>query len=468
MPEEIKWKNFTELAKFKNNDKQLYAWKLLKQENCKYLLYGGAMHGGKSYFLRWAAIGLSLLFYKQTGQAGISIGLFSENYPTLRDRQISRIKMEFPAWLGELKSTQNEGHCFFIRDEYGGGKILLRNLDDPSKYQSTEFAAILVEELTKNTEEVFNILKTRLRYPNIKNTKFVGATNPGGVGHTWCQKRWIHCNGGGNEQNLYHYVKATLDDNKFTTDEYRQSLNDLPERLYKAYVLGDWDAFEGQFFYTFNPQIQLIEPHEIPEGWTLVGSLDPAWGGVGSFGLQARDYDGKIYRIATLVQEKMSADERAIAIKSFIQNNKYTGGRMPSIIVSGHDAWAKKDRYAIMASDKTMYDVFADNGLYLTKAILDRQNGWGALRAVMPNDYFIFKNYNQELVDQLAQTLGDEKHKDDILGCGNNPHVVDHTIEEARYGNFALYIPPTPKSSQKENVFAIIHEKSRRKVATTF
>ena len=443
----MQWQNFTELAKFQ--PKQLEAWKLLKQEDCKYLLYGGAMHGGKSYFLRWASIGLALMFFKETRASGIPIGLFSEDYPTLRDRQISRIKQEFPQWLGQLKSTEAEGLCFFIAPEYGAGRILLRNLDDPSKYQSSEFAAILVEELTKNTEQTFTDLRTRLRFPGLSNPKFIGATNPGGIGHVWCQRHWIKRNSGDKEQLMFKYIPANLNDNKFTTESYRNQIDALPERLRRAYRDGDWDAFEGQFFYTFNPTDQLIEPFKIPKEWTLFGSIDPGWGGWGSFGLQARDFTGKIFRVGTLYEKEKSPQERAESAIKFIEGNKFTDGRMPSMIVSGHDAWARKDRFAVMTTERTFADVFGANGLYLTKATIDRHNGWGAMRSVMPKNYFIFKYHNAKLVEQLSQTITDEHDAEDIQGRGNDQRVEDHALDEARYGLMAMWTPSEPKEEVK-------------------
>jgi len=405
---------FTDLASFQ--PKQLEAWSALFNPKSKYILYGGAMHGGKSYFLRWAALGLAI-YYSQVARAGVPVGLFSEDYPTLKDRQISKMASEFPDWLGRLSETKAEGYCFFLHPEFGGGRILLRNLDDPSKYMSTEFAAICVEELTKNSLETFINLRTRLRYPNIDNVKFVGVTNPGGLGHVWCKRYWVDRNSGDPEQHLFKYIPATLDDNRFTTEAYRLQLESLPERQRLAYMHGDWSAFEGQFFNTFDLNKQLIEPFQIDPGWELVGSLDPGWGGTLSFGLQARDFTGVEYRIATYYVAEKGADEHAHAINEFIDTNKFTGGRRPSVIVSGHDAWSRKDRYAVMASDKTMADIFASAGIILTKAVLDRPNGWGALKSVMPDKYKIFKYFNTPLVEQLTQTLTDENKPFDIQGC---------------------------------------------------
>src|SRR3990167_4628617 len=133
--------------------KQKTALDQLLNPQCKYLLYGGAMAGGKSYLLRWAALYYSLWLSLEFNVRDIPVGLFSEDYPTLKDRQISRIVREFPPYLGELRDSHDEGFAFFINSQYGGGRILLRNLDDPSKYMSSEFAGVFVEELTRNEEQ---------------------------------------------------------------------------------------------------------------------------------------------------------------------------------------------------------------------------------------------------------------------------------------------------------------------------
>lgn len=272
--------------------KQLEALRMLLDPKCKYLLYGGAMSGGKSYLLRWGALAYSLYLYRTTGIKGIPIGLFSEDYPTLKDRQISRIQHEFPAWLGTLKNSDIDGLAFTVADEYGGGKILLRNLDDPSKYMSTEFAGEFVEELTRNQEQTFMELRNRLRYPGIDQVKFMGATNPGGVGHGWVKKLFIDHNTQDPEQNRFYYVHANAYDNQYISPEYIKQLESLPENLKKAYLEGSWDVFAGQYFPEIGSRHRIVP--FVPRDSVITGGMD--WGRANPFSFHLATINKIFYR----------------------------------------------------------------------------------------------------------------------------------------------------------------------------
>ena len=75
---------FSELCKF--TDKQWEATETA--DGKKYMLYGGARGGGKSYWLRWYLL-RRVLEYKARG-INVDVMLACEDYPSLKGRQIGK------------------------------------------------------------------------------------------------------------------------------------------------------------------------------------------------------------------------------------------------------------------------------------------------------------------------------------------------------------------------------------------
>ena len=275
-----------------------------KQRECieatdkyRFVLYGGAGGGGKSYLLRWWCLRQLLKRFAETGIQGLMVGLFSVDYPTLQDRQISKIEREFPEWLGETKRTEKEGLCFFVKQEYGGGRIALRNLQDPNSYKSAEFCDIAIEELTENDRSVFeDLVLFRLRTPGIARPVFLAATNPTGKGLQWVKSLWIDRKFPKELQHIkheFHFVQALLEHNPHIGPEYRESLKGLPEKKRRALLDGDWTIPEGQYFINFEESerkvphaivMQIVQPwwnHWISQDWGFKHASPLHWHAVG-------------------------------------------------------------------------------------------------------------------------------------------------------------------------------------------
>lgn len=260
-----------------------------------YTLYGGAAGGGKSYILRWTLVYLLVRWYKTTKIKGIRVGLFCEDYPSLQDRHLSKIRLEFPVWLGRYKESTHE---LTLSPQLGGGVICFRNLDNPSKYLSSEFAAIAIDELTLNVQGVFDFLRMRLRWPGIENTKFIAGTNPGGIGHGWVKNLFIDMKLPPELEayrNKIAFVRAKVTDNPHLPQSYIDNLNTLPEALRRAYLEGDWDIFEGQVFTEWRKELHVCEPFEIPASWSRFRSLDWGYSKPYSIHWYAVDHDGVLY-----------------------------------------------------------------------------------------------------------------------------------------------------------------------------
>ena len=246
----------SELAHF--TDRQMEAVQCVK--NHRFLLYGGARGGGKSYFLRW----FLLLFV--IDHPGVTVGLFCNTFPELKDRQISKMAEEFPEYLGAIRDRQDKGLGFYLHERLGGGLIALRNLDDVEKYRSAEFAAIGDDEVTLHDLETFNFLRGSLRWAGLDRPVYVGGTNPGGKGHGWVKDFWIDRafpKEMAGIKNEFAFVRSLPSDNPYLAQTYWDDLNSLPPNLSRAWVYGDWDIFEGQAF-QFNRERHVI--NRMPNG----------------------------------------------------------------------------------------------------------------------------------------------------------------------------------------------------------
>ena len=295
----------TDVAKF--TERQLEAVTHIDSGNVKFLLYGGALGGGKSYFLRWILVRLLMYWFMNKGLKHVQVMLACEDYPSLKDRQLSKIGLEFPVWLGRSYSDhQAYGRCFMLNNEYGGGILCFRNLDDPSKYQSSEWAAIAVDELTKNDVETFTHLRMRLRWPGLLDSEcpFIGGTNPGGIGHNYVKALWMDKNfpieftKPIDYRGMFAYVPSKAEDNPYLDAAYWQMLGTLPPHLRTAFKDGSWDVFVGQAFQEWSRTYHVVEPISplVPEGRPLYMTFDWGFGKPFSVGWWWIDSDGRKYR----------------------------------------------------------------------------------------------------------------------------------------------------------------------------
>lgn len=406
-------------------DRQLEFFKAMDSHT--YTLYGGAKGGGKSYILRWAVVRQLMKYAKEQGKIGVRGVIFCEDYPALTDRQISKIKTEFPAWLGTLSDSQTDGLSFRLDAKWGGGVVALRNLDNPSKYASSEFAVVAIDEVTKNQKETFDQLRSIRRWPGIENTKWIGGTNPGDIGHAWVKKLFV--------DRLFTpedplpeqvaFVPSLPTDNPHNATSYIEELKRLPEKLRKAYLEGNWDVFEGQYFSEWDKTHHVVSPFPIPPSWKKYRAYDYGYENPACCKWYAVDYDGRVWVYREKYWQKghrQDADLQAKEIVRLSEGESYEWSVADPAIFS---PTGMTDR----SGGQTIAETFIRNGVTFMPASNRRIDGWSLMHKHLRwNEHELPKMmYFSTCLDSIRTipTLVHDKIKPEDLDSDGEDHAAD-------------------------------------------
>jgi len=362
-----------------------------------------------------------------------------------------------------------------------GARIFLCHMEDEKNkfdHDGIEYQYVGFDEIQQFTITQYLYLQSRLR-STVRGlfTRVRGTGMAVGSGWWWVRKRFNlsepgierfytgtddpETNPKGIEVAADHpdarsrvFILGLLSENTYVNrQEYEANVKQLGTRYERAMLRHDWDAFGGDFFKEFDFTTEVIDPFQVPEEWPLICSIDPGWGGICAASLLARDFEEKVHLIGTYYEQGRNNDQNADGIYDFWKENIFTSGRTPNFFIAGKDAWAQKDRYAIHQSELDFAGVFQSHGMMLQPAVTDRINGWGTLRNLMSDRFFVFKGYNDPFLDEIVSVMADEKVPEDIQGRGNDPKVKDHALDNVRYGCMALYVPHAKKDQPKVPTF---------------
>ena len=273
------------------------------EDTHRFIAFGGARGGGKSWAVRVKAVLLALRY------PGIKIMIVRKTYPELRANHITPLK-ELVGKTAVFKETAKE---FLFKN---GSVIKLgycRNIKDLDRYQGTEVDVLFLDEATQLTEEQYDRFKACVRGVNDYPKRVYLTCNPGGVGHAFVKRLFIdRAYKSGENPDDYVFYKSLVTDNAALMEndpEYIKRLEALPPKLRRAWLDGDWNIFDGQFFEEFRDDpkhykdrmfTHVIEPFEIPDGWNIVRSFDFGFAKPFSCDWWAIDYDGRAYLILQL------------------------------------------------------------------------------------------------------------------------------------------------------------------------
>lgn len=398
---------------------------------CRFVSYGGARGGGKSWALQ-RKVSLMALYY-----AGIKILLLRRTY---KDLERNHVRVLEPLLKNIAKYSRQE-KCFY----FPNGSLLelgyCASETDVLQYQGQEYDIIAIDEATQFTQYQYETLTACLRGANNLPKRMYLTCNPGGVGHEWVKRLFISRKYKDTEcPDDYEFISATIFDNEVLLKNdpgYVNMLNNLSDGLRQAWRDGNWDMLAGQYFSEFDRNIHVVEPFRIPDNWKRYRTIDYGLDCLACLWIAIDERgDYYVYREYAESDKAISVGAGDILKLSEDENIIYT--------VAPDDIWSRSQESA-----KSKADLFRESGLTLLKGNRNRETGWLAVKELFTikdgqSRIKIFSNCT-ELIECLPALQRDAKHPTD---CMTEPHDITHLPDALRY--FCLqYISPAKETDER-------------------
>lgn len=431
------------------NEKQ----RLFLLDKHKYIGYGGARGGGKSWAVRVKAILSAIRF------AEIKILIVRKTYKELENNHIRPLR-------GILKGIAKYNDSKKIFTFRNGSTISFGYCatdNDAELYQGAEYDIIFIDEATNLDEMWIKKILACCRGVNAFPKRVYFTCNPGGRSHHYIKRLFIDRQyNSGEDPEEYKFIQALPQDNKAlmkSQPDYIKQLEALPDKLRKAWLYGDWNVFSGQFFEEFidNPvhyedrkHTHVIEPFEIPDGWNIYRSFDFGYAKPFSCAWWAIDYDGRAYRILELYGctgepnegLKWTPDQIFEEIRKIETSHRWLKGKK-IIGVADPSIWD-------VSRGESIADTSCKHQIYWDKGDNNRIPGWMQIHYRFMFDeegfpmMYIF-NTCKGFIRTIPTLIYDEHKVEDL-----DTKMEDHIADETRY--FCMSHPIKPKAAEESRV----------------
>lgn len=406
-------------------------------ERHKYVAFGGARGGGKSWAIRVKAILMALRY------PGIKQMIIRRTYPELRFNHIDPLREMIPENLYKYNDSQK---VLRFRNR---SRIIFRFCagdSDLPGFQGLECDVMYIDEATQFSETQFLVLKACVRGVNGFPKRIYLSCNPGGIGHGWVKRLFVDREFEGAERpEEYSFIQSRVYDNKIlmkNQPDYVAQLETLAPKLRRAWLEGNWDIFEGVYFEEFRDLPEhyfdrigshVIEPFEVPATWRIYRSFDWGYARPFSCGWWAVDEDDVAYRILELYgctgepnegvkwdPEKVFAEIHRIEVEHrWLKGKEIFGVADPAI-------WDAQ-------RGESIAEMGERHGVFFEKADNSRLNGWMQVhRRLTFNEegrakLYVFKNC-KAFIRTIPGLVYDDYRAEDLDTAGE-----DHVADETRY-----------------------------------
>lgn len=435
----------------KPNEKQALAFR----ERHRYVGYGGARGGGKSWFVRWKAVLLCLRY------PGIKVLITRKTYKELFNNHIAPLT-KLLAGIATYKTTDK---IFYFPN---GSTITFGYCaadGDLGQYQGAEFDVWFADEAGQFLEEWLIQIDACVRGVNGFPKRTYFTLNPGGPAHGYFKRLFIDKRYTQDEHpEDYAFIQALCTDNHAlmqSQPEYMRSLEKLPPKLRDAWLFGRWDVYEGQFFEDFQNRPEhyrdrrftnVIDPFEIPQNWRIYRSFDWGYNKPFSCGWWAVDEDGVAYRILELYGCTDTPNEGVKWIPSLVFSRIHA--------IECQHRWLKNKVIHGIAdpaiwdaeTGESIADTAAKHQVYFSPGDNKRLAGWMQVHYRLAFDengfaQMYFFSGCRAAIRTLPLLQYDPRNPEDL-----DTGAEDHAADEIRY--FCMSRPIKPRiPAEKETVF---------------
>lgn len=382
----------------------------------RYIAYGGARGGGKSWALRRKLTALCLRY------AGISCLLVRRSLPELKANHLIPFLREY----GELFTYSEKDRKLFC---VNGSSITLgycSSQRDTLRYQGQEFDIIAIDEATQLDEYKFSIFKACLRGVNDFPKRMYLTCNPGGIGHGWVKRLFIdRAFRDGERPEDHTFIPAKVFDNSVllrSSPEYLSQLEALPVRLRDAWLYGKWDVFEGQFLPEFDESIHVKSADSIPKFKKYFIAFDYGFDMLAAL-LIGIDGDS-LTVVSEFCKPSLTLSSAAVAISEL-------SGGLAEYCVASPDLWNRRQD-----TGKSGFEIMQEcAGMPPMRCADDRRvPGWRMLREYLEKrdggPRLCISERCSELIRCLPALLCSSERPED---AANEPHSITHAPEALRY-----------------------------------
>lgn len=469
------------------------AQELFCQSNAYEALFGGTKGPGKTETLLMEGIRQienqnyrALILRRTFPQLGEVIDRSFKYFKKMGAEYSGRDKqLELPAWTFPSGAKYAFGHVQYERDK--------------ENYNGKEFHYIGFDQLEQFTETIYLYIMAQNRKSDPNIFCYLRSTaNPGGIGHAWVKKRFIDPFTIGEGQyfsGLKYFrrnehdedIETTKDDVKAVSrafvpanvydnpsivendPQYVTRLELLNKNDKEAFLKGNWDVFQGQFFKDWRREIH-VKHREVLPGYEKFMAFDYGYAKPGALGWYFVDFDGYVHLYRELYKTGLVYEEWGELAKEMTPSEESMSYCVADPAIWGDRDHHKKGSIQGESGGETLQRVWR-GFTQLVKADNNRITGWNRVRTMikpvlLPNgnltSRFTVEPSCKDFIRTFPVQIHDELKPEDLDTDGE-----DHHPDQARYGLMSRPAPaeqtqPKPKAWTDE-YFEMREEQQRER-----